>query len=110
MRGEDDERLAVLAIEMVPAFELDQSANAFLGTPPQDAALEDCPSKGAKVTARKLFPVVVLHLRKAQSQIRAHHAPAFPCDPVDEHAEAVAERRQQAQRQQREQPDQADTD
>jgi hypothetical protein len=52
VRGQHDERLAVLAIEVFPAFERDQSANAFFGTPPQDAVLKDSSPKDAKVPAR----------------------------------------------------------
>ena len=91
MRGQDDERFTVLAIEVFPALERDHSANPLLGTPPENAVFENGSAKGAKVPARKFLPVLVGRLREAQSQIHAHNAPAFPRKPIDQHPEAFAE-------------------
>ena len=106
MRREHDERPAQVAIEVFTAFENDQPANAFLRTPPQDAVFEHRAPEGTKVPARKFLPLRVRHLREAQAQVRAHHAPAFPDQPVNQHAQAFAQRRHQPQGQQTKQPEQ----
>ena len=79
-------------LEMMQVDPADVALDAFAATPPDQAAIEQRLRERAKVRARQLATLDLVHLREARAQVDARDTAALRGDGVEQHAERGAER------------------
>ena len=108
MRRQQNQWPAHFALQVFAPADAHQARDALARRPPQQAAFEHAAPQRAKMPPRQRNYFIPPKRRKAAHEVEQTDLAAFARQPVEQHAEGLADARQQHQRQEMQQPQQGD--